>query len=343
MRYLLKNLLIGAAMVAALGAGAAQAQVALELEGPITAYDNAPGVRPTLTVMGIPITVRNNTNLTSPTTSRDDLGININQWFRGPRLPGRTERGFIGGTATVTGTVDPVTGEITADEIFAEPAENVLVGVLDSANCGVDPNCIGGSLTALATETFPGVTLIPLEDPRIAFGGLRDDNGFQLTLAGNPVLDGAEFSAEGHFSQTDAEPTHYFHTLELGGTGGDLLLNANEFEVTANRAQCRQRDVNEWEIEVRGATHVAVTSGADPTAGVVGMLDQNGVDIPLDEVAVIDALAEAGEPNIFGGFRIRIDERAGTCPTSVTVTWTNQTIPAESFEVEIRDDTADGA
>lgn len=335
------------------GAGGAQAQLALEMEGPITNYENSPGVRPTLEVMGVPVTVERNTSLISPTTSRDDLGISVNQWFRGPRFDGRNDRGFLGGTATVVGTVTE-DGAITAEEIFAEPAENVVLGVISvgdcsTPTCGAPGDSIRFLVPPLSAGPEDGVLALPIQDPRMAFSAPVGEFGFELNLAGADLA-GFEASVEGYygdFSVTGAtKPELHFFALEISD-GGLLLASPEAYEVAGTRAQCRQRDVNEWEIEVRGSTHVPLSQDgvADPASGVIGMQDQDGAPIALDEVAVIDALAEAGDPNIFGGFRVRIDERAGVCPTSVILTWTGAdglagTALSEPFEVEIRDDTA---
>ena len=351
MRLYARILVSGTAVVAAFGLNPAQAQLALEMEGPITGYSgNGPGVRPTVEVMGVPVTIERNTVLTSPTTTRADAGLGIGQWFRGARFPGRSQRGFLGGTATVTGTIE-LDGTITAEEIFAEPAENVIVGVISDATC-VTPTCntVGETITAIATATNPGVVLVALTDAstngRMAFDTPSGEFGFPIDLTAAP-LDGLGLSVEGYYSDAaTGVPTLYFFALEVAD-GGALLANPEVYEVAATRAQCRQRDVGEFELEVRGNTHIPVSQDglADPASGVIGLLDQNGAPVPLEEVAEIGALAEDGDPNIFGGFRIRIDEGAGSCPNSVTVTWSGAdgqagTAASPASEVDVRDDTA---
>jgi hypothetical protein len=69
-------------------------------------------------------------------------------------LPGRTEPGFIGGTAIILGTSDGITN--TADDVFTEPAENVVLGLITASNCAAAGNprlCNNNSIRALGTRT----------------------------------------------------------------------------------------------------------------------------------------------------------------------------------------------
>ena len=79
---------------------AAYAQVPVELEGEFSDYDHSTR---TMSVMDIPVVVRGATVMESPTVERRDIGYGINKWFKSDKLPGRRERGFLGGTAILTG------------------------------------------------------------------------------------------------------------------------------------------------------------------------------------------------------------------------------------------------
>jgi S-layer homology domain len=145
-------------------------------------------------------------------------------------LPGRSSPGFIGGTAIINGTT---TGAIsTADDVFVEPAENVVIGTITHATCtNADCSNLGDTLAVLNSP------LVRLTDARIPAGPPSNAFGFAIDLSQGALV-GAVVSAEGYFGQiatvpppggvtrfTDVPTTHpFFAQIEAvaaaGITGG---------------------------------------------------------------------------------------------------------------------------
>jgi len=229
------RLLRGAlALALSVMAAGAAAQVPFAIEGPIHAVDPE---RRTITVMGQTISVPQRTPLVpimSP-TARVTL-----QQLDGDPLPGRIERGFIGGTAIISGQI-LADGSYVADDVFVEPAENVLRGALTAVN----PFRIGV------------VELRALTDPRMPSGPLNNQFGFEID--GASLQPGTFAAAGGYFSRSD-NVLHY-HTLDIQGNAR-LRIPGNQ--VSVQRAQCRIRGGGRDEIEVRGG----VTNGSPNTTPV---------------------------------------------------------------------------
>ena len=104
-----------------MNAAAQEAAFEAELEGPLLDVNTTNN---TINVMGITVDVPEDAALTTATTTLDSLGQ-----AAGDPLPGREPTpGFIGGTAIVVGTTQG--DQVTADEVFFDVAENVIVGNL---------------------------------------------------------------------------------------------------------------------------------------------------------------------------------------------------------------------
>lgn len=222
---------LAVALMAGATMAGAQAQVPFEIEGPIHDVDPE---RRTITVMGQTISVPLRTPrvpIMSP-TARVTL-----QQLDGARLPGRIERGFIGGTAIISGVI-LADGSYEAADVFVEPAENVLRGTLT----GINPFRIGM------------VELRPLTDPRMPTSPLTNQFGFEID--GASLQPGVFAASGGYFSRSDN--VLYYHTLDI--EGNTRLRNAGN-QVNIQRAQCRIRGGGRDEIEVRGA----VTNGSPNT------------------------------------------------------------------------------
>ncbi|OGT00950.1 MAG: hypothetical protein A3F73_11245 [Gallionellales bacterium RIFCSPLOWO2_12_FULL_59_22] len=249
--------------------------VPFSLEGPLSSV--APNQN-LMVVMKARVTVPPGTPITTPTRELTGLSDLV-----GKPLPGRVDAlgapipGFLKGTAIINGTINDLTGELVATDVFAEPAENVTIGTITQANC-TTPRCIGpGSIIRIN-----GTLMRPLGDPRIAAGPVTNEFGFPVDLTGlvvNPLLgpSGITGEAEGYF---DGLVFRYF--LLSVGAGAAPLLNANVAEVSVTRAQCRQR-AGGIELSVLGNTHpdngglVTITNGGTTfgtvntiTTGIVG-------------------------------------------------------------------------
>lgn len=317
--------------------GLALAQPALALDVPVSlegAIENINTASDTITVMGIEVSVPRDTPITTPTADINQLAADMGaaigrpgtkplvlmrRWRVGgvdilpATLPGRSQLGFLGGTAQIEGTavLDDVTGalvSVTATSVFAEPAENVIVGGITSVNCST-PLCDGAGdvLTNL------GRPLVRLTDPRMPAVPVQDEFGFgiDISLVAGPIPS----AVEGYYG---SDQNFYYHTLSLDvGTTGAALLNQGP-EVAMTLADCRDRG-GLLEVEIRGATH-------DPASGTVSFQDPaNG--FVLGSVAVTTVLDEVtGQPTRYGDFRFRADVRdpAGLgCPAIVRATFIN--------------------
>ena len=304
------RLLRGAlALTLSVMAAGAAAQVPFEIEGPIHDVDPE---RRTITVMGQTISVPLRTPrvpIMSP-TARVTL-----QQLDGARLPGRIERGFIGGTAIISGQI-LADGSYVADDVFVEPAENVLRGTLTAVN----PFRIGV------------VELRALTDPRMPSGPLTNQFGFEIDEAS--LQPGVFAASGGYFSRSDN--VLYYHTLDIEGNA--RLRNPGN-QVSIQRAQCRIRGGGRDEIEVRGG----VTNGTPNTTPVrlaagtqltLTLAQRGGLSRTLTVPATV-ALDFPG----YGSYVIRATNLAFPvrgCPANVTVSsQINGVTLATSAEFEV--------
>lgn len=348
-----------AALACMLSTATGQELTPLELEGPIQNYQGGP--IKVLTVMDMDVIVDGTTEAISPSADRrsanPDTGraLGWGKWFKGDKLPGRKERGFVGGTAIVTGVWDPTAGPegagaVVASEVFTEPAENVVLGLVTSNVC-TTPGCDDPTTDFVRGNNGPA--MLAIADSRIPAGPVGDDGGFELDLTGADLV-GVPFAVEGYYgnlavsvpdSESNEKAIHYF-ALNLGGFFGDLLAN-KDAEVSLLRAQCRVGD----NMDIRGAVHSAVNedgSPVDPTGGVDGTIEvefflPNGARI----VRTTNEVTPAAEIGIsaFGEYRIRFD--TPFCPETINVSWKDfagapdRRAGADDQPVDIRDDTAE--
>ncbi len=308
MRNPIKAILAAAILSCFLTAPPALAQFPAELEGPVSAVvDNGNGTG-TITVMGITVQIPSTATIHSPTAT-----LTISQLASTDLLPGRSSPGFIGGTGIIIGTTDGVT--TTASDVFVEPAENVVVGLITAAGCSTaDCSAPGDFLHIL------GSPLVRLTDPRMPAEPPANAFGFEIDMRQGGLV-GSAASVEGYFGQT-VPALHYF-ILELDG---GVLANAGLPEVSILRAQCRERD-DGIELQVLGATH-------DPATAVVTI---SNTDSPGEVFGVITAVTDADNP-IFGTYDFELEGNPAfsTCPTSVTAEISGA-VPAVS-DVDVRTD-----
>jgi len=283
-------LLAGAAFVlaAALPAQSFAQTVPASIEGKIgSIVDNGDGTG-SMTVMGIEIKFDGNVPINSPTASLTfgDVTSDHDLADMTP-LPGRSSHaGFYDGTAIVLGNT--AGGAITATDIFVEPAENVILGMLTSAeNCVLE---VQGQLGVPGT----GVPLAFLADPRIPAGPAVDVLGFEIDPCTIPV--GSGVSVAGYYGEDvpAGQSVPMFYVFSLEADAGNPVNGATA-EVTITTLKCNNR------LEVRGAS-------SDPN-GSVFVFDISNADPILLGSAAIDALKE---------YRFRTN--LGNCPTVVRVT-----------------------
>lgn len=211
------------AMVAAI-APLARAQAPGEVEGVIA---NIGALQLdgsfTLTVMGTTVLVPATAVISTPTVAN----LSRDQFLSQAKFPGRAELGFLGGTAIAIGTTG-TDGVITAETVFAEPGENVALGIItqnDAAGLKVN----GMPVKFLTTET------------RIPFGKPTNDLGFEINLA--DAIAGTPVAIEGYYSTL--ESTFYAFLFEATG----IPAKDQTVQISALRALGRPA---KGELEIRG-------------------------------------------------------------------------------------------
>jgi hypothetical protein len=279
-------------MIASLFSASAAA-APLALEGPIQAIA-ADGT--SMTVMGVTVAIPATALISSPTKA-----LTLGELADTTTLPGRSQAGFIGGTAIINGLTanDPanITGLDIAEDVFVEPAENVLLGEVSSQ----------------APFSISGVKMVQLTDGRIPAGAAIDANGLIIDLATAPV--GSAAAAEGYFGfAPDGTGVFYYFLVEAEGLpigcAGRGCRPADAVSIA--RSRCRDDD----EIRVQGGV-----------ADVDGQLSASVTIVNFGTAPVIFDPA-TGEATY--SFR---DDINGNCPATVTV---NYNLAVATTDVDIR-------
>ena len=252
MNKFLSAVLSGAAALGLSASLLAQEAIPGGTEGPISAIvDNGDGTA-TLTVMGMTAILPGTATISSPSKT-----LTLAEVLDTTPLPGRTEAGWIGGTAKGTGTVS-ADGVITYTELVLEPAENVVLGVIT----GTQPLTVNHMpVTVLTDSRIPASTVNEL--------------GFEIDLAQTTV--GQAVAIEGYYASGT------FHAFRVEVTGAPALNQA--LQVTSLRAQGRPA---KGELEILGSLSGIATGAAAPTVRFSN--DSTGVIIG-QVVVVLDPLA----------------------------------------------------
>ncbi|MBL8814336.1 MAG: hypothetical protein JNM43_29480 [Planctomycetaceae bacterium] len=226
-----------------------------ELEGPLKSVDPMTGE---LSVMGMRVIVDGTTKIESPSSP-----LTLDQLKDETPLPGRTAKGFEGGTATVIGTVDPATGVVTATSVHVEPAENVILGV-------VTDNAAG----QLKVNKVP---IEYLNDARMPLTAVQNEFGFRVKRETIPVNTPA--SVEGYF---DGSVFRAF-LVEIDGPAD---LETGTPQISILRAQTRDRRPGRAdEVNVRGAVTMShAAAGVNTQTIAIYRVDEGFPDSLLGTV-----------------------------------------------------------
>lgn len=225
-----------------------------EFEGPLLTVDPTTGE---LSVMKIKVIVDGNTKIESPSAT-----LTLDQLKDTTVLPGRTEEGFKGGTATVTGTVDPMTGVVTARTLHVEPAENVVLGVITEN--------VGGKVK------INGLQVEYLSDARMPLKAIQNEFGFAIKPGS--ILVGTPGSVEGYYDGT------LFRAFLLEIDGVAELVDPNP-QVSILRAETRDRKPGKRDdVDVRGAVTMGHAANSVMTQRIALYRIDNGVEAPLGTV-----------------------------------------------------------
>ncbi len=275
------NRIAAITLIAASSCAVAQAQVPLEVEGPLASYTATTAESGTLKVMNNTVVVNSETQFVTPTRNRAELRgqrdaagasfNNISTWIRGQAFYGRRSVGLIGATVIVSGTVDPVTGLITAAEVFSDVAENVILGVVGDNVCSNQRCDAPGDF--IRGNGLPGVGFVSNKDKRLPALPIKDAGLFELDLTNKNLVGSTaaptSFAAEGYFSQSNiqigssSEQGVVYWAFELGENRPDLLLNPGIAEISALKVRCTE----DATLDVWGYVHAPVNAAGEPIGG----------------------------------------------------------------------------
>lgn len=274
----LSTLIIGTFLSAAASAAP------MGLEGPIQAVvDNGDGSG-SMTVMGITVEVPAGTSIITPTTS-----LTMSQLADPTPLPGRDLLdGFIGGTAIING--DTTNGYNVAADIFAEPAENILIGEISH-------NCVTATCDGAGEQIFiSGSEIAKISDVRMLARPAVNGTGLEIDLS--TVAQGSPVAAEGYYG-----PDNLFHYFIIEAEGN--LINAAVDTISIARARCRN-----------GKT-MRIQGGVSQSSGVVTIINYGTTPIVADAITGL------------GTYQFRRNN-INTCPAEVTVQFNNATATLET-------------
>lgn len=262
------------------------------VEGPIREITLNPDRSATMLVFNTTVHIPAGLMATTPTTT-----LTLRQLAQRTRLPGRTEPGFIGGTAIVEGDVDLETFQFTAARVYVDGGENVVIG----------------AITSVSPLQIQGTELAILGDPRITTQVL---NTFGFPVRAENLAVGQPASAEGYFADNKLQ----CYSIELPADA-PLVTDINQVNIL--RAQSRERAPNNNrgdEVDTRGFYYT--TDGVLPLIQV--FRDDNGV---LTSLGFATLVPDGIYPN-FGVWDFRIvtpptaDPVLGTAPAKLHVVMT---------------------
>jgi hypothetical protein len=241
----------------------------VELDGTISTVKTNKDGTVSLTVMGVAVNVPKEVSITSPSAV-----LTLAQLADTAPLPGRSQAGFVGGNAFVTGETDPSTGVITASDIFVEPANNLLLGVVTSKG--------GGPLK---------VNHMPVElsnDPRMPCAPPKNKYGMPVDIknlaSGTPIL------IEGYYDGGS------FRAFNLEIRGKSTVASPHP-QIAIIASKCWERAPNSSvgdEVEIRGAVTMTHTPAEATTQTIRVFRIDNGVDTMLGDAI---AKRDSDDPN----------------------------------------------
>jgi len=200
--------------------GVACAQVTLNnsmLEGSLISLTPQADGSVIARVMGTQVRVTEATHIHTPTAT-----LTLAQLCDARRFPGRTQPGFIGGTAIVGGTTVTRT-LVEATDFFVEPAENVLIGTVSASARG----CLFVNGTPVAT----------LSDDRIPAHPMRNEFGLEVDKTRVPL--DTPVSAEGFYDG------RLFRSFICDVTGPVPLKDEVNPQIGVSRARATENTPND--------------------------------------------------------------------------------------------------
>lgn len=290
---------------------AAQESLPVVIEGPIDALRTQNG-EAVLIVMGREVRIGSAVSVRTPTTT-----LTLAQLLNPAPLPGRAQAGFLGATAVVIGEFDVTSAKVLASDVFVEPAENVM----------------GGVVTAIAQGlvTVNGARVRMLADLRLPSRPPVNPLGFAIDPGSATV--GAPAVAEGYWDGIEFRA----YALEIGGKTRLVDLRP---QLVVERATARELGPDNQrgdELEVRGAvTMLHVTRGTTTQAIAISRVDGSRVTW----LATATATPATDFPG-FGTFTLRMttppssDPVLGKAPRRVRVVNTSPGANGASQDVDV--------
>ncbi len=289
---LIKSTLAAAALLLS-GINATAQTIPASIEGSISAVSSNVDGSVSMTVMGMNVTVPVGTVVTTPSAT-----LTFAQLLDVAPLPNRTQAGFIGGTAIISGNV-AANGIITATDVFVEPSENVVLGIVTANTNG-----------ALFINN---VRIVLLNDARIPANPVQDVNGIAIIPASIPVGTGA--SAEGYFANG------VFNAFLVEAEQGTPVNAAPQ--VTITRALGRERTPNNRrgdEIEIRGSCTTLHAPTATTQSITVYRIDGTVQTLLGTGTAIVDPLIPGVATFTFRTTTAPTNNAIlGVCPSTVKV------------------------
>ena len=289
---LIKSTLAAAALLLS-GINATAQAIPASIEGSISAVSSNVDGSVSMTVMGMNVTVPVGTVVTTPSAS-----LTFAQLVNVAPLPNRTQAGFIGGTAIINGNV-AANGIITATDVFVEPSENVVLGIVTGN--------INGAIF------INNVPIVLLNDARIPANPVQDVNGIAIIPASIPVGTGA--SAEGYFANG------VFNAFLVEAEQGTPVNAAPQ--VTITRALGRERTPNNRrgdELEIRGSCTTLHAPTATTQSISVYRIDGTVQTLLGTGTAIVDPLIPGVATFSFRTITAPTNNAIlGVCPTTVKV------------------------
>ncbi len=222
------------ALLALTGVSQAIAQVPAALEGKITAITrDAISGAASMTVIGVPIYVSATTPIKTPTAT-----LSTTQLVSATALPGipaTNDSAFVNGTAIVNGTWNAAANRLDATDVFVEPAENILLGLVTANNAG--------ELQINGVRVVP----IPTTELRMPSLPMRNEAGIPVIPSSVPV--GAQAAAEGYYAGG------VFNAFIIDVSAGTAAVKTSQVSIL--RAQGRERTPNATrgdELDIRGGS-----------------------------------------------------------------------------------------
>ncbi|TLD68442.1 hypothetical protein FEM03_22835 [Phragmitibacter flavus] len=284
------------------------AAVPVELDGAITAVKLNNDGSATLTVMGVTVTLPKGTPVTSPSAM-----LTLQQLADTTPLPGRTEAGFVGGTAFISGTGDPATGSVTASDVFVEAAKHIVVGFVTSG----EPLTVNNMPVSFS------------KDPRLPSAPPKNKYGFPVKVSalksGTPVV------VEGYW---DGKSFRAFSTAINGKA--EVMSIYPQVAIVASKSWERTPNNEKGDdVEIRGSVTMSHAPNTITTQTIRIFRVDKGVDTMLG-----DAIANRDpEDPDYGTFNFKVttppssDAILGSAPTRFkAVNISAATIEADTTE-----------